>query len=396
MKDWTAKQVQNAPPGRHRVSQSLYLEAKRNKRGKIIKRFAFRYTKPSTGKVTEKSLGSVDLINLKKARDRVLDLRRMVANGEDPMRGVTTSATTFADVATEYIETAACQYRNPGSARNARHLLMTHAASLAAMPVNTIDAAAIKTALSPLRQRSPDAAQRTVAAILRVLVYAKALDYETASVGDLREHMRHLFPRTNGAKQHFTALPYAEIPTLFGKLHIAQTQADALSPYAIEFLILTAARENEVCGMKFGEIDWENKVWIVPAERMKAGREHRVPLCDRALALLKHQRRPGPDPETPETYVWRGRIYDQPVTGKAIYKYLTQTMDINATIHGFPATFRTWCGNETNFDRVTCELALSHAAGDGVELAYRRGDELTKRRALMAAWESYCSGASGR
>jgi integrase len=180
-------------------------------------------------------------------------------------------------------------------------------------------------------------------------------------------------------------LHYKDVPAFVRELRQHQVQGEATSPFVIEFLVITAARENEVAGMKWGEIDWQDKVWTVPAERMKADRIHRVPLSDRAIVLLMRQRwsngqglKPAPD-----AYVWPGRNGDGPVTGKSVYNYLTKTMGLSITIHGFRATFRTWAGNETNVDRVTCEMALAHAAGSQVELAYRRGDELAKRRQLM-------------
>jgi integrase len=172
-----------------------------------------------------------------------------------------------------------------------------------------------------------------------------------------------------------------------------QTQGEALSPAVIEFILLTACRLSEATGMQWGEIDWQGRVWTLPAERSKTATEHRVPLCHRAIVLLLRQRGPeaGLEPD-PNAYVWPSRDGAGHINGKAVYKYLTETMGVEATVHGFRATFRTWSGNETHFDRVTCELALGHAAGDGVEVSYMRGDALDKRRKLMDTWSDYCSG----
>jgi integrase len=142
--------------------------------------------------------------------------------------------------------------------------------------------------------------------------------------------------------------------------------------------------------MRWDEINFEEKVWTLPEHRTKQGAEHRVPLSERALELIARQRQ-----YSNGAHVWvsrQGRA-GKPILIKAIYKYLTETLDMRVTIHGFRATFRTWAGNETHFDRITCELALGHAAGDAVELAYRRGDALTKRRALMDAWAAYVEGS---
>jgi integrase len=227
---------------------------------------------------------------------------------------------------------------------------------------------------------------------LRVLRYAKAKGLTAASAADVREDMAHLLPRVNGtAARHFTAMPYQDMPAFVRSLRSAQADGEALSPSVIEFIVLTACRENEAVAMQWREIDWQERVWTLPASRSKTGREHRVPLSPRALALLIRQRGPEAGVEQPaDAFVWPSRDGAGHVTGKAVYKFLTQTMGIKATIHGFRSSFRDWAGNETNFDRVTCEMALAHKAGDSVELAYRRGDALAKRRALMDAWAACC------
>jgi integrase len=387
MRDFTAKQVQAAGPGRHRVSPSLYLFVRDNGARRWI--FRYIYTKPSTGKVSEHGLGSADVVTLAESKAKVHDLRRMVAQGTDPVdaKRAASPAVTFNAVASEYLEIQAKRFRNPGSTKNVRHLLLTYASKLAETPIAQIGSADIDAALRPLWLESPEQAKRAVAACVRVLKYAKAKGLTTASAADIREDMAHLQPRTNGAKKHFAALDYAQMPAFVQELRAAQKQGEALSPSVIEFLVLTAARENEVCLMRWREVDWQNRVWVLPAERSKTATEHRVPLSDRALALLIRQRGPNGFGEQPDLdgYVWPGRNGYGPVTGKSVYKYLTRNMGVNATIHGFRATFRTWSGNETHFDRVTCEMALGHKAGDAVELAYRRGDALAKRRALMDA-----------
>jgi integrase len=391
MRDFTVKQVQAASPGRHRVSASLYLYV--GPKGQ--RRWLFRYTKPSSGRVTEMGLGSVDLTTLAEARAKVHDLRRMVAKGQDPgaLRGGASAIVHFAAVAAEYLDVQARRFRNPGSARNVRLLLLTHANALAQQPVASIGSAHVNAALRPLWLTSPEQARRTTAAVLRVLKFARAKGLSTTSASDIREDMSHLQPRPNGAKRHFTALDYRDVPAFVRELREAQRAGDALSPSVIEFILLTASRENEVCGMTWSEIDWQNQVWVLPAARSKTATEHRVPLSDRALALLIRQRGPeaGLDPH-PAAYVWPGRDGQSPVTGKSVYKYLTQTMGVQATIHGFRSSFRDWCGNETHFDRVSVELCLAHRAGDATELAYRRSDSLSKRREIMQAWSIYCNG----
>jgi integrase len=297
-------------------------------------------------------------------------------------------------VAAEYLEVQARRFRNPGSVRNVKLLLLTHAADLGPKPIANIGTAHIDAALRPLWLTSPEQARRAVAACLRVLKFGKAKGLTAASTADIRKDMSHLLPRVNGSKRHFKALEYRDVPAFVRELRAAQKQGEALSPSVIEFILLTACRENEACGMQWREINWLEQVWVLPPERSKTGREHRVPLCDRAMLLLSLQRGPSVarEPADPKGFVWPGRNGEGPVTGKSVYKYLTQTMGVPVTIHGFRSAFRDWCGNETHFDRVSVELCLAHRAGDSTELAYRRSDSLEKRRVIMDQWSNYCSG----
>jgi integrase len=341
-------------------------------------------------------LGTADIVTLAEARAKAVDARRLVAKGIDPIdekRGVAANVT-FAAVAADYIEDLKRVYRSANSVKSVHTLLLTHASDLSPQPVNQIGSGHIINALRPLWLRSPDQARRAVAACLRVLRYAKAKGLSATNVAEMREDLHGSIKQVKGLRKHYKALDYQHVPSFVRELRAAQKQGDAMSPFVIEFILLTAARESEVCGMQWSEINWQDKLWILPAECSKTGREHRVPLCDRALALLMRQRGPngmGFEPDQ-DGYVWPGRHGEGAVTGKGVYKYLTETMDMPVTVHGFRSTFRDWAGNETHFDRVTCELALSHRAGDAVELAYRRSDALAKRRALMNEWANYCEG----
>jgi integrase len=234
-----------------------------------------------------------------------------------------------------------------------------------------------------------------VAAVLRVLKYAKAKGLTAASTADMRESMATLLPHVNGSKRHFAALDYKDVPAFVRELRMQQSQGGALSPAVIEFIVLTAARENEVCGMQWREVDWAERIWTLPASRSKTGREHRVPLSDRALALLSLQRGPtlAHTPADPDGYVWPGRSGYEPVTGKSVYKFMTQTMGVKATIHGLRSSFRDWAGDTTHFARNDIEECLGHAVGDATERAYRRKDGLDKRRVIMEAWANHCAGA---
>jgi integrase len=176
-------------------------------------------------------------------------------------------------------------------------------------------------------------------------------------------------------------MDYADVPAFIAELRERQ----AMAAMALEFAILTAARSGEVLGARWNEIDLEAKVWAVPAARMKAGREHRVPLSTRALAILEKLA----EAKTSD-FVFAGQRPGKPLSGMAMEMILRRMKIEGVTIHGFRSAFRDWCGESTSFPREIAEAALAHVAGDATERAYRRGDALEKRRGLMEAWAAFC------
>jgi integrase len=372
--------------GRHNADPGLYLIVSADGRSR---RWAFRYTKRTTGKPTEHGLGSADVLTLAEARDKAHECRKAVAKGEDPIekkREERRAKTTFAEMVTAFLGLKESEWRTQKHGEDIRRLLTNHAGPLATKSVSSITADDIEAALRPLWTRSSDQGKRTLSAIGRVFDYAMAHGHCVANPADWRR-MKYRFPNHRAAVKHFAAMDYIKVPEFVRQLHIEQERNTALSPYVIEFLLLTACRANEVIRMQWVEVDFDAKVWVVPASRTKVGREHRVPLADRALELLAERRL-----RTNSDFVWQSHRSDGPINKKAVYLYLTKTMSLRAlaTLHGLRSTFRDWAGNETHFDRVACELALGHKAGDATELAYRRSDALEKRRALMDAWASFC------
>jgi integrase len=386
-------QVQAAPPGRrksdgqpctgrHNAGPSLYLVVAKDGRHR---RWAFRYRRPSTGKVTEHGLGSADLLTLAEARDKVHDCRRDVAKGDDPIekrREERRKGITFGEMANAFVDVMIPVWRSQKHADNMQRLLNNHASALASKNIGTITIDDIETVLRPVWTQSPDQGKRTLSAVSQVFDYARSYQHCTGNPAEWKLLQRR-FPSRHKVT-HFRAPDYSTIPDLVHRLHIEQQRGNVLSAFAIEFLLLTAGRLTEVCRMRWNETNFETKVWTVPAERMKAGREHRVPLVDRALALLSQQ------PKKSE-YVWTNRK-GSPISGKGLYLLLTKTLGMPFTLHGLRSAFRDWAGCETSFDRLTCELALAHRAGDQTELAYKRSDELARRRLLMEAWARFCYG----
>jgi hypothetical protein len=225
MRDWTVKQVQSAGPGRHRVSASLYLLVASEGQGK---RWIFRYTKPSTGRVTETGLGSADVVTLAEARTKAHDYRRMVAKGQDPVDAKRDArpAVTFAALANEYLDIQDKRFRNPNSTRNIRHYLLTLAVDLADKPIADIGSAHVAATLRPLWLAKPEQAKRATATVLRVLKFAKAKGLTTTSAADIREDMTHLQPRVRREARHFTAMNYTDLPAFMRVLRERQAPGD--------------------------------------------------------------------------------------------------------------------------------------------------------------------------
>jgi integrase len=216
-----------------------------------------------------------------------------------------------------------------------------------------------------------------------VLDAARAAGHRTGeNPARWKGHLAQLLSkRQKLTRGHHAALPYAEVPDFVARLH----EQTGLAALALEFTILTAARSGEALGAKWSEIDVEEKLWTVPAGRMKGSREHRVPLSNRALTALARARK-----LQTNDYVFPGQNRGRPLSGMSMEMLLRRMKVESATVHGFRSSFRDWAGDKTSFPREVAEAALAHAIGDETEAAYRRSDALAKRRKLMDAWAAYC------
>jgi len=232
----------------------------------------------------------------------------------------------------------------------------------------------------------PETASRLRGRIETVLDAAKAKGHigrNEANPARWRGHLDKLLPRPSKlSRGHHAAMPYADVPAFVAEIR----QRAATAARALEFCILTATRSSEALRAAWEEIDLDAKVWTIPAERMKAGRPHRVPLSGRAAEILKEMGagRSG-------DFVFPGQRPGRPLSNMALEMFLRRAQS-EYTTHGFRSSFRDWAGNETTFPRELAEHALAHVIGDKAEQAYRRSDALTRRRELMEAWARYCEG----
>jgi len=377
----TARKVVTAKPGKYSDGGNLYLIVSPNGSRKWVLRFTWR------GRAKEMGLGSAASVTLANAREKAATARRKIDQGLNPIdeRKRTGGVPTFGEMADQVREALSEGFRNEKHKAQWKSTLATYAASLRDKPVDTISTDDVLAILKPIWTTKPETASRVRGRIEKVLDAAKAKGFrEGENPARWRGHLDHLLPRPSKlARGHHAAMPYDEVAAFVADLQ----GSEALAAQALELCILTAARSGEILGMRWDEIDLDKKVWTLPAHRMKAGREHRVPLSQRAthiLARLSDQRS--------TDFVFPGQSRDNPISHMAMDKVLRRMKIENATVHGFRSSFRDWAGNETDYPRDLIETALAHVIGDKAEQAYRRSDALEKRRTLMEAWASHCSG----
>jgi integrase len=346
-------------------------------------------------------LGPLALYGLADARARALDARRKRHEGIDPIearraerarqRLDAVKAITFGEVAATYIASHKAGWRNEKHAAQWETTLRTHAAPIMSLPVQSIDTALVLKVLEPIWTTRPETASRLRGRIESVLDFAKVRDFRDGeNPARWRGHLDKLLPARSKVREvkHHSALPYAELPAFLARLR----DEEGIGARALEFAILTAARTGEVIGARWNEIDLLDKVWTVPAARMKAHREHRVPLSARALAIPTEMQaaRHG---DADDAFVFPGRKPGLPLSNMAFLMLLRRMGRDDLTAHGFRSSFRDWAGERTNFQNHVIEMALAHSIGDKVEQAYRRGDLFEKRRRLMQQWATFCTTA---
>lgn len=342
------------------------------------------------GKRTEIGLGGYGQgtapVSLALARGKAEDIRQALARGEDP-RGERKSVRviTFADCMDGLLKAKANDWTNDKHRAQWEMTLREYAAPLHPLPIAEIAVGDVKECLLPHWQERPETADRLRSRIQAVIDYGIAHGWrQTDNPARWRGLLDKIMPkRQKLTRGHHAALPYAMAPAVVAKLR----ESSGTAARAVEFLILTAGRSGEVRGATFDEIDTEARTWTVPADRMKAGKEHAVPLTDRALAIVETMRQRATTP-----LIFGGGVDGRPISDTAMTKALRlASPDKTATLHGMRSSFRDWCGEETDTPREIAEHALAHQVGNEVERAYRRGDALEKRRKLMEEWAKFLS-----
>jgi integrase len=391
----TNKDIALMPPGRWGVpgEPGLYLFVGGDGQ---VRRWLFRYTSPITRKVTEAGLDAVSAVSLAQAKIKAGAMRRQIAAGVDPIHAKRTersSAVTFGDVCAAWIEVHKASWKggDTGSQmKSAQLVLHHHGAPLAKVAVADVTPDHIQAALEKLWKRAPSQGKRSLGMFARVLDYAKAKGFR---VGDNPASWRGMheyrFARRRAEDRgHHSALPYEQMPEFMRALRQRQKMRQGTGAVALEFTILTCVRTSEALGATWEEIDFEKHLWTVPKERMKTGKDHQVPLSDRAIEVLRQQKRRAPGEYVFTAYGRKARLADR------CMRSALHHLKADCTVHGFRSTFRDWCGDTTLFTREHVEACLAHRVGNSVEQAYRRQTALEKRRVIMDAWAAYCEGST--
>ncbi|VVE37428.1 integrase [Pandoraea pneumonica] len=341
-------------------------------------------------------LGPIHTIGLAEARSRALDCRRLLLDGVDPidsrnasrLANASASGVTFQHCADKYIEAHKASWKNAKHVDQWTNTLATYASPIfGALPVSAVDTSLVMRVLEPIWVEKSETASRLRGRIESVLDWATVRGYRTGeNPARLKGHLDALLPNRARVQktQHHPALPYADVAVFVNKLRAE----DGVAAMALELLILTATRTNEVIGATWQEFDIDGSVWTIPADRMKMKREHRVPLSDDAIAIIKRLRDVQRGP-----YVFPGARGQKPLSNMAMLQLLKRMEYEQITVHGFRSTFRDWAGETTHYPREVCEAALAHGIKDKAEAAYARGDLFAKRSALMIDWAAFCNQA---
>jgi integrase len=369
-------------PGRHSDGGGLYL----NITATGARSWVFMWK--VAGKRREMGLGSLRDVPLAKARERAADARQKLADGLNPIAvRDKPKVMTFGEAADALIESMSSSWSSNKHRAQWKMTLTVYCEPLRSKPVAEVGIEDVLKVLKPLWATKPETASRLRGRIERVLDFARARGQRSGeNPARWRGHLDALLPkRAKLTRGHHKAMPFDDLPAFMASLR----EREGIAPRALEFAILTAARSGEVLGARWDEVNVDTGQWIVPATRMKAGREHRVPLSARAVEILRQM-----EQAQFSEFVFPGLKRNRPLSGMALDRVLRR-MKVDVTVHGFRSAFRDWAGERTSFPREIAEAALAHLVGDAVERAYRRGDALEKRRKLMEAWASFCEPKAG-
>jgi integrase len=403
----TVKKVRDAGPGMHLDGRGgggvpgLYLQCRTTNDGKSkSKSWLLRYEQH--GRERWMGLGSESKVELESARKLAKAAHALLAQGIDPIDDRRTTRTqqrtealdktarsrTFEEAAERYYEFHAKKWRNAKHSAQFLSSLKSYAyPSIGKTTVGSVNRDMVLRILEPIWLSKHETASRVRGRIENVLDFARVQGWRSGeNPAAWSGNLEHALPAPSQIKkvENYAALPWAELPAFMVELR----KRHGVAASALEFTILTAARTGEIIGAVWDEFDLKARTWTIPAERMKAKKQHKVPLSDRAMAILE-------DKDLPREgdFVFPGGVAGQAISNMAMDAVLKRMgyKDGRATVHGFRSTFRDWAAETTNYPNHVVEMALAHVIGDKVEAAYRRGELFAKRKQLMDTWAKYCA-----
>jgi len=365
-------------PGRYTDGHGLYLVVDESGAKRWLLRVVIQ------GKRTDIGLGGANIVTLAEAREQALAYRKLARSGGDPLavkRAAKRIVPSF-KVAAEAVHAENKQVWKNGKHQDQWINTLTEYAfpTIGEMRVDRIDTPDILKVLAPIWLTKAETARRVRQRIGTVMDWAKAAGHRTGD--NPVDGVARGLPKQPTKDRHHTALPYSAVPEFLKALKA--TDSGEIAKLSFEFLILTATRTSETLECRWQELDLTAALWTIPAERMKAKREHRVPLCDRCLQILQAAK----ELSTGGEYVFPGRSLKKPQSNMVFLKII-KTMKAKATAHGFRSSFRDWASEATAYPREIAEMALAHTIANKVEAAYRRGDLLEKRREMMREWSEF-------
>ncbi len=382
----TARKVEsNKVPGRLSDGAGLYLVTSKTNAKKWV------YMWVTDGRRREMGLGGFPGVGLASARNKAQFSRQLVAEGKDPIEErlreegeLQKTSRSFGVVADHLVENLKADWSSEKHRQQWKRTVSHYCKPIRSIAVDQIDTKDVLRVLKPIWTTKEETARRLRSRIERILDYATAHGWRQGeNPARWKGHLKDILPKRDSSKKsNFASMPYEKI-SHFMKALIQQVGSAAL---ALEFTIHTAARSNEALGALWDEINFDERTWTIPANRMKSKVEHIVPLSDEVLAILKRALE-----MKDSKYIFPGGKKGRPLSNMSMNMLMRRMGIEGVTVHGFRSSFRDWCGDTTEFPREVAEAALSHKIGNRVEQAYRRRNALEKRRKLMTDWSKYCA-----
>jgi integrase len=381
----TKKLVDNLGAGRHGDGAGLYLVVDPSGARRWIVRVTVKGQKNRKGAPlrTDFGLGGADIVTINQARERALEYRRMAKTGLNPRFNAQRDIPTFEEISRQVHIDRMPTWKNPKHGQQWLNTLRDYAfPKIGRMPIDSIGQPEVLMCLSPIWTDKHETARRLSQRIKTVLDVAKSKGFRSGENPVTAIKDAQVLPRVKAKPQHHDAMPWRDVPAFFAELN----GRSATAASALQFTILTASRTSEVLDMTWPEVDFDARLWTVPASRMKGGKEHRVPLTDEMLAILE------PLKAMASAYVFEGQKRHKPLSNMSMLMLLRRMGSENVTVHGFRSSFRDWAAEVANAPRELAEAALAHQVGSDVERAYARSDLLERRRELMEGWSKFVTG----